>query len=851
MILNSQAITKLSAWLTLLRNVLFIATGEENVEEAKANEEEEDDDTSFQPVNKETSTMLHQRCNTRVFAVQCVQKIFSLAPPAGFANVCQQKQANFSSCSGYPQNADPLITHIQELVRIGFMAATASYDQLQIEGLKVLEELIERFCQAKDPDFDEQPLLEQYQAQFGAALRPAFCQESYPHVLSKACNLCSIWITSGIATDIVDLRRIHQLLVTSLSKVQRSKLGDNSVFSEICATSERLAVLKAWADMYFVAIGMKEKETNSSDCSSLLDLVNPELSGLYKMWIEALKEYGLACSNGNIVMSDEVPLSVREPSWGSLLCSATLYFATQRVPDSIKANNQIQVDGEGNVVNIEKALLNEIHLLLGISSVPLSQPDVLQNPQKITFCLQSLSRLLEQQHISKFIAEKQDNKQIVELGQILLKVVLTSTDHKVQQLLVQVFNALLQCALLTDHFSQRGDFTDKSLLKIMLEILSCLFARHVPSLSETLTIANIRPVKQFKEQSVALISSTTKPMLLLTKLADEKHVIALLTTCLHMVVCAIKDSCFQANSAAALTHLLHCLKSLIAYPVTDDQKCESQSDSNDCQSQSEAGNGCERSKMWARVLASTYLSLLDFVESSDDCDVNRCLLTFITVTVSFPEIVTVNPPIFDRSVIYLVSFLKETQRSAVKCQHVKVVSSLLRCQNKIVAYKYCKPIINAIFQDLKSIEEESPDERPCVKDEIDVLLNGLSLVNELFPDTKSIVKKSGYGSPQESMLFHVLLVLCKLMEVFSNKSAVYQHCITVLKGLGTSYQLLFKNVMVNKPQLKESITSAIKRSSAASANFDDSSGANSKHDAAKLKQPTIQLKIDFSSFAKP
>ena len=45
MILNSQAISKLSAWLTLLRNVLFIATGEENVEEEpKGNEEEEDDE---------------------------------------------------------------------------------------------------------------------------------------------------------------------------------------------------------------------------------------------------------------------------------------------------------------------------------------------------------------------------------------------------------------------------------------------------------------------------------------------------------------------------------------------------------------------------------------------------------------------------------------------------------------------------------------------------------------------------------------------------------------------------------------------------------------------------------------
>ena len=70
-------------------------------------------------------------------------------------------------------------------------------------------------------------------------------------------------------------------------------------------------MLKAWADMYYVAIGMEQSfqtdqnqsdsatagggggsgnnNTMTSSSSSLLELVTPELSNLYIMWIEALK----------------------------------------------------------------------------------------------------------------------------------------------------------------------------------------------------------------------------------------------------------------------------------------------------------------------------------------------------------------------------------------------------------------------------------------------------------------------------------------------------------------------------------------------------------------------------------
>ena len=55
--------------------------------------------------------------------------------------------------------------------------------------------------------------------QVGAALRPAFSPDTPSDVTAAACEVCSKWIGSGVARDLNDLRRVHQLLVSSLAKL--------------------------------------------------------------------------------------------------------------------------------------------------------------------------------------------------------------------------------------------------------------------------------------------------------------------------------------------------------------------------------------------------------------------------------------------------------------------------------------------------------------------------------------------------------------------------------------------------------------------------------------------------------
>ena len=62
-------------------------------------------------------------------------------------------------------------------------------------------------------------------------------------------KVCSTWIASGVSYDLNDVRRIQQLLVTSLSKFGTEQDSSSQLYNESANTMEKLAVLKAWAQV--------------------------------------------------------------------------------------------------------------------------------------------------------------------------------------------------------------------------------------------------------------------------------------------------------------------------------------------------------------------------------------------------------------------------------------------------------------------------------------------------------------------------------------------------------------------------------------------------------------------------
>lgn len=72
------------------------------------------------------------------------------------------------------------------------------------------------FGKTPDPDFAEASLLEQYQAQIGSALTPAFAADSSPELASEAINVSATFIATGIVTNVDRMGRILKLLVLGL-----------------------------------------------------------------------------------------------------------------------------------------------------------------------------------------------------------------------------------------------------------------------------------------------------------------------------------------------------------------------------------------------------------------------------------------------------------------------------------------------------------------------------------------------------------------------------------------------------------------------------------------------------------
>lgn len=281
--------------------------------EGEQNEEvEADDDQAEFHTEEETTTrsLVQPRWPTRVFAAECVRKVIAACEIASNAHFDLVQAKELQSSRG---KNDFLVLHLSDLIRMAFIAATSDSDPLRLEGLKTLQDVIEKFAKVPEPEFPGHLLLEQYQAQVDAALRPAFSPDTSSLVTAAACEVCSAWIGSNVARDLNDLRRVHQLLVSSLTKLQ-NKVKTTPLYNESLTTLEKLAILKAWAEVYIVA--MKSNDvlpsldfTNNGNGGgddaddefgdfiyqgeSLLTLVKPELVSLSQYWLAALKDHAL------------------------------------------------------------------------------------------------------------------------------------------------------------------------------------------------------------------------------------------------------------------------------------------------------------------------------------------------------------------------------------------------------------------------------------------------------------------------------------------------------------------------------------------------------------------------------
>jgi HEAT repeat-containing protein 5 len=410
------------------------------------------------------------RWKTRVFAAECVRKII---------NTCEQgnsKHFDLMAAKDLQNRGDYLVLHLSDLIRMSFMAATSDSDQLRLEGLKTLQEIIDKFARVPEPEFPGHLLLEQFQAQVGAALRPAFANETPSHVTAAACEVCSAWIGSGVARDLNDLRRVHQLLVQSLNKLQ-SKTNSTQYYNESMATLEKLSILKAWAQVYIVAmisngsspanqVLKKLKSVQNSFNAptddeifedfenrgdSLLTLVQPELEDLSRHWLSALRDYALLSlpaeynsqlphDGGAFYTPDTITSSKPhyQSSWPQIIYAAALWLNSGGFEKGLGTNMGEGISGEGKLQTITHGSLSadRFYLMFGICMESLCSTRSNEKLDCVIACLKSLYTIFD----SKWARETMTHTKelLIELNNVLYRQILTRDSLEVQILCIEI-----------------------------------------------------------------------------------------------------------------------------------------------------------------------------------------------------------------------------------------------------------------------------------------------------------------------------------------------------------------------------------------------------------------------------
>eukprot|EP00064_Thunnus_orientalis_P013738 superscaffoldBa00002287_g13778 len=501
--LSSLAVEKLSHWLKLCKDVLAATTDVggavtfevEKDEEDSEKKDEMDDDTMFTGLGEDDKSKpsVAPRWVTRVFAADCLCRIILLCENADKTHF---DLAAARSAQAKNPKGDLLVLHLSDLIRMAFMAATDHSNQLRMAGLQALEDIIKKFASVPEPEFPGHVILEQYQANVGAALRPAFSPDTPSDITAKACQVCSTWIGSGVVSDLNDLRRVHNLLVSSLDKVQAGKGSSSQLYSESATTMEKLAVLKAWAEVYVVAMKIKKeaeskpaKPVRSGDDDedededdlgadvlppdSLIMLVQPELPSLSRLWLAMLRDYALLTlpaefssqlpPDGGAFYTPETIDTARlhyRSSWAPVLHAVALWLSStgfgvggekDEVPSAPSKTPGIPPGASSTTKTFEESLKDRMHLMLGVSIEFLCFPRPEEPIEYVMSCLQALCTMLESPCAKTHIAE--DQLLAVELLNVLHRLLLTRDPSAVQLQVTAVVQETIRAA--QDHLQRQ------------------------------------------------------------------------------------------------------------------------------------------------------------------------------------------------------------------------------------------------------------------------------------------------------------------------------------------------------------------------------------------------------------
>ncbi|XP_031160512.2 HEAT repeat-containing protein 5A isoform X3 [Sander lucioperca] len=893
MMASSATSGKLGHWLKLCKDVLSATTDCLAPVEARQDDEEadaarDDDSSAFKARSEAGGPFTALRWATRRFAVQCVCRIIAQcesADPAHFNMALAQERRLHES-------TDFLVLHLGDLVRMAFMAATDHSDQLRLAGLQMLLEIIRRFSAIPEPEFPGHVILEQYQANVGAALRPAFTAEAPPDVTAKACQVCSAWIASGVVSDLRDLRRVHQLLASSLAKVQAGRDTCSQLYNEATATMETLAVLKAWAEVYIVAVqrsSQKESRNRMADLSvssslanrssgsesegaGLLKLVQSDLLTLSRLWLAALQDYAMLTlpqenasqlpATGGSFYTAETLNQARahySSSWAPMLHATSLWLhstgfvMSDDAPVNLSRPATPTTMGRpgGGAKSPDDVNADTLHLILGISVEFLCSPHSDDQMENITSCLRALQALLDIPWPRAKIGS--DQALSVELLSVLHRLMVTRESVSVQlavlDLLRQIVTATQEHVREKRHSAEVDDgaaeketlpefgegrdtgglIPGRSLVFGALELCLCVLVRKLPQLSPKLAG-----------------TSPTGPGGSVWSLTDSDCRLVASALC---VLSELPSVCSPEGSVSILPTVLYLLlgvlRELTGAPAAAVVSVGSvggaglgavvqaalqalKSVVTSPMSRQEKSRGA-----WRLLLRSALNTLLGLWDAGDGVVDQISLLTALTVFLlsAGPDVCTVEP----LHALCLQRFTAgmDAKDPLVVSRCYQLLTSVFQAQPSVAV-----PYIQALGPPLVRFLQTAERSRPQSAEELLGVLEGVRAMEALVQ-----AADESQRAPLVAILFPVLVSFLldenALGSAPTASRSLHQAALKDLMRLGPQHSAVFRSLIASSPALKSRLEAAVK------GNQESVSAKASSANPAAKSSPSITLKTNF------
>ncbi|CAH1726558.1 unnamed protein product [Aphis gossypii] len=734
--LQMLAVDNLTKWINLCKSVLTVSSELNNKDIDKNDgaimndeDETEDDHDEFQKDSKNEllKRKRQPRWPTRVFAVQCICRIISTChkecDSSPHFNLSLAKELSFTNNKG-----DYLILHLSDLIRMAFMAATSDSDQLRLEGFETLNEIIEKFAQVPEPEFPGHLLLEQFQAQVSAALRPAFSEDTPSHVTAAACRVCGTWIGSGVARDLNDLRRVYHLLVTSLKKLKPGfNINFNSLYNESVATFECLAILKAWAQIYIIAMinngiapenfnknsRLNVTETNDDfgnyegQNDSLLTLIHPELDMLSKNWQAALKDHALLLlpcefnsqlphEGGAFYTSSTIENSRShyKNAWPPILYALSLWLNAEE----FKHEN----------ASIAKELQDKFYLIFGICTEAICNQRTLENLENFITCLKSLYTILDSSLARQMLMK--NCILAVETLNIMHKLLLTNDSIEVQQTIMNIVKQIVKAAqedlkiknANTINDKSLGSSTaadvaclgdggqdgvleyDKSIVFATLEVCMCLIVRQIPDMNPTPLVSSTRKLHS-NCLNHNVIATTLNIMAQLPNLCSPNGGVQILPTIAYLTTNVLKELGETNSSNEAPKNKVSILAALDAFHVL----CKHP-----------FGYHKISESKWRSLLQSTIAKLIDISKTGDEGKkLNE--ITMLSVITVF----TLHAPpgvMFVQNILYpCINYCTQcfgSENILVKTKCIQFLKAVFQLEDKYIATGYIQALAPRLME---------------------------------------------------------------------------------------------------------------------------------------------------------